>query len=663
MLKLNTSEMIRRIQAGSLFEAMHSDGAFTVKIREYLPALCTAIHNGHQLREELHPSIVLNDYERWQEEDPHTGSFISSWPVSIIVHDSRYEYDLNRNEKECIYDIAWAKKVWRSPLNSIDTRNTLTKHCNFYKVLNALVKKTEMLFGGCLVFDIHSYNYKRYDREVPLFNVGTRYIDRNKYKPVVNKWIQALSDIKLRDFETSIAENDVFGGAGNMLKQLTGEHPRTLVLATEIKKIYCNETTGEIFPEVINELREEIKKALLLTSYIFARTFTNLNPPDKSSFLPADPGKLLYKIDKELYSLVRSFELLNYVNPLNLEQERKKFFSSRLKYVPSFKYRQLSIDPFELKRKLYSIQVERIEDVSIQNMYKDTISAYANKIDILSNLGSHKFLYNSLRYYGEPREADLKDAGFLIHCPEIESHSDKLLDVDDARRFFEKEIREYGFSFRTEISSKIASKALVINHRRTAILKRGATFSKTDLLGLVNHEIGLHAVSTMNSLEQPIKLFNIGLPLNDLTQEGLAILSEYLSGNLSLKRLKVLSYRVVAIQLMLKGYDFRSLFEYLTDEYKIDAESAFYITARTFRGGGFTKDYLYLQGFKKVLKLYKQNQNLENLLIGKTSLEYLSTINEMIDRGFLKSPRYKTHAFISPKESDPILDYILKALG
>ena len=57
----------------------------------------------------------------------------------------------------------------------------------------------------------------------------------------------------------------------------------------------------------------------------------------------------------------------------------------------------------------------------------------------------------------------------------------------------------------------------------------------------------------MNALEHPLKIFLHGFPGNEETQEGLAVFSEYMSGNLTLKRLKELAYRVMAVNGLAKG--------------------------------------------------------------------------------------------------------------
>jgi hypothetical protein len=78
------------------------------------------------VRAELLGKIALDDYERWYEEDPHTADFIASMPITLVAHDSRYEYELNR--KQPVYEEAWGKKVWKKPLSKKELKISVQKH-------------------------------------------------------------------------------------------------------------------------------------------------------------------------------------------------------------------------------------------------------------------------------------------------------------------------------------------------------------------------------------------------------------------------------------------------------------------------------------------------------------------------------------------------------
>jgi len=179
---------------------------------------------------------------------------------------------------------------------------------------------------------------------------------------------------------------------------------------------------------------------------------------------------------------------------------------------------------------------------------------------------------------------------------------------------------------------------------------------------ILNHEIGVHMVTTMNAQDQPLKFLSLGLPRNTYTQEGLAIMSELLSRSLSIKRLKELALRVLAVNSLTRGNDFKTTYEWLKDEHKVESEKLFYLVTRVYRGGGFTKDYLYLKGFRKVLEMQDRGVKLDNLFLGKTTHTHLTILNELVDRGILNAPKYKCNSFENRVEMDPILKYLTNSL-
>ena len=85
---------------------------------------------------------------------------------------------------------------------------------------------------------------------------------------------------------------------------------------------------------------------------------------------------------------------------------------------------------------------------------------------------------------------------------------------------------------------------------------------------------------------------------------------------------------------------------------------------RVYRGGGFTKDYLYLNGFSKLLKFWHDDNDLTPLLVGKTSISFYNTIVEMIDRKLIEKPQFITKSFEKPRTelNNELFDYILSGL-
>ena len=100
----------------------------------------------------------------------------------------------------------------------------------------------------------------------------------------------------------------------------------------------------------------------------------------------------------------------------------------------------------------------------------------------------------------------------------------------------------------------------------------------------------------------------------------------------------------------------------LYNGYDLDKETAFKITVRVHRGGGFTKDYLYLSGLKKVYDLYENGQDLSRLLSGKVSLDYLNQLKSLQNLGLAVKPKHITDSYQQNINTNTKVEFILKNL-
>lgn len=274
MERLSMVSILEKIMAEDTFHAVSEDYTFTLKIDDYVPFACAAVHDGHQFRKSLWDNCLHTAYDRWYEEDPQTKNIVKSHPIVIAGCDSRFEYDLNRPPEEAIFETAWGKQLWKQPLPEIEKEKSLQKHHNFYKVVKALISKLEAKFGVCVVYDMHSYNWQRWDREVPTWNIGTSNIDNDRFGNQVELWRQILSNIKLpHNIKQSAKINDTFQGNGYFLKFITHNFQNTLVLATEMAKVYCDEYGQINFPEVVTAVEQQLQSLLPKHAEEFYKTF------------------------------------------------------------------------------------------------------------------------------------------------------------------------------------------------------------------------------------------------------------------------------------------------------------------------------------------------------------------------------------------------------
>ncbi|AUC15362.1 hypothetical protein BTO06_09505 [Tenacibaculum sp. SZ-18] len=376
--------------------------------------------------------------------------------------------------------------------------------------------------------------------------------------------------------------------------------------------------------------------------------------------------KKLFEIDQRIDKLVKKIELLRYVNPVNIEEEKTKFFSSKYLTDPNFVYPERDFDKFKLHSEFFALPLEDIEDQKIRDLYEDIIYFYSGLIQCIETIGEgNRFYYNSLRSFGSPTEDDVENAKFILHFEDEDTSSEAFkpkYTSKESEQFFIDYGKNYDFDFSITHSRKMSAIAMVLNSTRSLVLKENYKYSDNELAILTNHEIGVHMVTTMNALEHPLKIFSHGFPGNEETQEGLAVFSEYMSGNLTLKRLKELAYRVMAVNGLAKGYSFSKTFRSLHNTFDLNREDAFYITARAYRGGGFTKDYLYLTGLKKIYNYYKEGKDLGILLTGKVTLEYASQIEYLIQQKYAVSSKYLTNSYNKNNNTNETINFILDNL-
>ncbi|PSW06332.1 flavohemoglobin expression-modulating QEGLA motif protein [Photobacterium lipolyticum] len=372
------------------------------------------------------------------------------------------------------------------------------------------------------------------------------------------------------------------------------------------------------------------------------------------------PARVLTEIDDRLCNLVQDLDILSSVTPSNYKQERERFFAQHYSIEPNFCYQSNPFDVHQAKRALYELPVEKILNDDLKLLYTDIIQSYADKLDQLCSIGENDFLYNSLRYYGEPSIKDIKNANFLLHLPNEEEETASY-DAIKIEAFMRDFAEQHGYEYNLIISDNMIANALVVGNN--VKINSAAKLSGQELNALAHHELGVHLLTTLNARSQPLKLLNLGCPVNTTTQEGLAILCEFLSGHFSIKRLRTLALRVVAVESMIKERDFRSTFLLLKEHYNTDDLTAFTITARVYRGGGFTKDYLYLKGFSEILNAYNEmGSDFNYLLCGKTELKYIPQIKRLIAQDILLAPKLISPAITDPQVTNPIYQFVTQAL-
>ncbi|MFH1740469.1 MAG: tyrosine/phenylalanine carboxypeptidase domain-containing protein, partial [bacterium] len=122
---------------------------------------------------------------------------------------------------------------------------------------------------------------------------------------------------------------------------------------------------------------------------------------------------------------------------------------------------------------------------------------------------------------------------------------------------------------------------------------------------------------------------------------------------LSRPRLRLLASRVQAVHSLIEGASFIDTFRELHSTYDYGKKTAFTIATRVHRGGGLTKDAIYLRGLVQLLQYLRNNGRFDTLFLGKYNISHIPIINELKARQVIVpaplTPRYFQDAGMNEK--------------
>lgn len=431
-------------------------------------------------------------------------------------------------------------------------------------------------------------------------------------------------------------------------RSLSGTNCYMMGLA--IKPIYQDQEGVDLYPFELSKLRKCISKALKKTFFTFVKNHTTAMTSDYRELGRKGVTKAVYEIDDAMAKIEDSFDFLLQVSPVNSKEAWEQFQSSDFKETPIFYYRPRPFDPAIVKRELFKIPIEKIEDPVLSEIFVQKRDEIDRKLTMLNDRGNASFLHGSMQVYGGVEE-DLLETSIeilkVISDIKPNKKPKEMVDAVEFARAAKEEIAYYKeicatVEAKVEIRDDIAAGAMVSGGN--FLIYRWSSFPKDRIEPLIHHEIGTHILTYFNGLSQPFKQLHTGLRGYDEMQEGIAVLSEYLCGGLTLNRIKILSARVIAVHAMIDGASFVETFHLLKNEYGFLPKTSFSVTTRVYRGGGLTKDAVYLRGFLHIFDYLKDGGKLDLLFVGKIAANHIPIVQELLYRKVLHkpplSPRY-----------------------
>ncbi len=204
-----------------------------------------------------------------------------------------------------------------------------------------------------------------------------------------------------------------------------------------------------------------------------------------------------------------------------------------------------------------------------------------------------------------------------------------------------------GLDAEVRVEPRLAS--LAATGERTVFLA-DRRFSEKEAHRLTAHEVFGHLVVAANARAQSLRLLQIGLKGAFADQEGLALYLEERMGFMCGDRLRTLSARVVATELLHDGAAFGETARLMHDSHGFSPEASILIAERTYRGGGAARDAGYLAGYLRVrAAMQSGSTDVDEMRRGRVSLAAVPALRELEKAGWVRPPVYRPSFSLSRK--------------
>lgn len=348
---------------------------------------------------------------------------------------------------------------------------------------------------------------------------------------------------------------------------------------------------------------------------------------------------------KEVTALLEQLRLPTALvfTPLNLQAEKKKFFSSDT-YEPYFKYRIVKNNNAEILEKLSKVEVISDVDPRISKFYIDLVASKKEANALMHAVGNNQRVTEiSKERFGMPSEILFRNSARVLrgvvknyHLAKNEEKAKDVLGYKEIVKVFDGVFEELGLDgWEVYRSINIPKNGIKVGVKRKQVLvNEKMEKSKFRLRKSIVHEVGTHVLRSVNGINSGFTaLGNANLVSYLDVEEGLATWNENEMGLLTESGLKKKAALVYAIKIG-EDLSFRQLYNVLLGFFPKYA--AFDLTYRVKRGladtakpGIYTKDIVYFRGYRRVLKKLESDKSLYSLLYsGKIDFKQCNWVRE-----------------------------------
>jgi uncharacterized protein (TIGR02421 family) len=549
----------------------------------------------------------------------------------------------------CLHLIDERDELAAREVTSANASYLITSHLNTaVMIIEAFGAAMVTRFGAFIVLDIGEL-----ERDSVL-SEDAPYLP--PFEIVLSATDQPAAQAALAAFSTAAGVNEAGSRSPRLVRQRAEDDSNARLsaqiswcpcLTLRFAPIYRVPESDDIYPDLLQRMVANIFDAGLQAIAAFLKATNAMELPTHRALGRQAFIDLVTRADRSIDDVAASFDFLLAVTPINAEAAWKEFKANRYEHSPQLFYRPLTLQTAFQKKKLFSIDFDNFEDPVLFELYREKQQELDLQLSMLSARETPRFVEISRALYGPVEAPLLCEARDILARTEVaSSERGKHDDVDcyylesAARSMIATYRRRYGgFDAKVELRDDLPSGLMVIND--CLLISRSTRMRRRRIEALLSHEIGVHLLTYFNGSAQGLRLFRSGLAGYEGVQEGLAVFAEYLVGGMTAARLRLVAARVVGCAAMLQGASFEETFRLLVSDHGFSKPVAFNLTLRLYRGGGFTKDAVYLRGLLEILEHLRSGRPLDPFWMGKIAASHFDIIQELKMRRLLKAPEIK----------------------
>jgi uncharacterized protein (TIGR02421 family) len=347
------------------------------------------------------------------------------------------------------------------------------------------------------------------------------------------------------------------------------------------------------------------------------------------------------QVDAALAQMDAEIDWLLALSPVGNHALWEAFEASGRTQAPPLQYMDLDVDLHQARQRLLSLPVQAIESPLLSALLGEKARELERQIELVRLRGSDGFIAASIDLFGGV-EAPLLALAMEI-LAEVRPGEALQADagIDEMMAAIEAELAWYRGrtpDFRAEVVvDPDFNSSMMVSHG-VLYVDANLRLPRARVQPLIQHEIGTHLVTRYNGNRQPLRQLAVGLAHYDPLQEGLGVLAEYLSGFLPGERLRVLAARVLAADRVIHGDGIPAIFDLLHVTHGLPTDDAFDVAVRACRGGGLTKDAVYLRGLRDLIDYLHGGGDFRALFAGKIALAHRPVLDQLVEHGWVLPP-------------------------